>query len=109
MGLCLECLEVRENPSVAFTPRVPAELWQALAADVRVLVEGTTKPSEASVQALVTTTQAALADGEITKVEAIKIAQAANVVLAEANIPPEEIAAVVSDARAIYVAWGANG
>jgi len=107
MRLKLEPLEARENPAAlaaTFTPQVPVELWQNLAADVRVLVEGTTQPSQASVQALVTTVQTAAADGIITSVEVAKITKAANVVLAEANIPPAEIQAVVADLQAIAAA-----
>ncbi|MDY3559052.1 hypothetical protein R5W23_006242 [Gemmata sp. JC673] len=107
MRLNLECLEGRANPST-FTTRVPPELWQALAADVRTLAEGTTAPSRASVEALVTATQAAAADGVITPREAAQISQAARTVLEEANVPPDEIRAVVADAQAIYVAWAAN-
>ena len=107
MRLSFECLEGRANPST-FTPRVPAELWQNLAADVRTLAEGTTAPSQESVQTLVTTTQAVIADGAITPREAVQISTAANVVLEEANIPPEEIQAVVTDVQAIYAAWVAN-
>lgn len=107
MRLNVESLEGRANPST-FTPRVPAELWQNLAADVRTLAEGTTAPSQESVQMLVTTTQTAIADGVITPKEAAQITKAANVVLEEANIPPEEIQAVVADVQAIYAAWVAN-
>lgn len=108
MRLSLEALEVRENPAATFTPRVPAELWQELAADLKVLVQGTTRPSQASVQALATTVQTATADGVITAGEKAKITKAANVVLAEANVPPEEVAAVVADVQAIYAALSAN-
>ena len=84
-------------------PREP-ENATATANRFRVLVEGTTQPSQASVQALVTTVQTAAADGIITSVEVAKITKAANVVLAEANIPPAEIQAVVADLQAIAAA-----
>jgi hypothetical protein len=104
--LNLEALETRENPAAGFTPRVPVELWQNLAADVRTLAEGTTRPSQASVQAFVMTTWIAFSDGAVSPLEAAQIAQTANTVLAEANVPVEELVAVVVDVQAIHAALG---
>jgi hypothetical protein len=108
MRLTLEALETRENPAVAFTPRVPVELFQQLAADVRTLAEGTTRPSQASVQAFVMTTWTAFADGAVSPVEAAMIVQTAKTVMAEANVPPEELMAVIVDVQAIRAALGAS-
>ena len=103
MRLSLQALEARDNPS-ALSPQVPVELWQNLAADVRILAQATTTPSQESVQNLVTVVQSAIADGQITPREQVQIAAAANAVLTSANIPISEIQAVVYDLQAIYQA-----
>ncbi|MBN9122610.1 MAG: hypothetical protein J0I06_26260 [Planctomycetes bacterium] len=108
MRFNLEALEARENPAAGFAPRVPAELWQNLAADVRTLVEGATRPSPEAVQAFVVTTWTAFSDGAISPTEAAQITQTAQVVLTEANVTPAELMAVVVDVRAIHAALGAT-
>lgn len=104
MRLSFDHLEARENPS-SFTPKVPAELWQQLAADVKVLAQGTVQPSPESVQALVGTVQSATADGVITPKESVQISSATLAVLSSANIPVSEVQAVAADLKAIYGAW----
>ncbi len=103
MRLSLQALEGRDNPS-ALAPQVPIELWQNLAADVRILAEGTTAPSQASLQNCRSIWQSSSADGVLTAREKAQISVAFNAVLVETNIPPAEIQAVVLDLQAIYVA-----
>jgi hypothetical protein len=104
MTLSLMSLESRENPST-WTPRVPVELWQQLAADVRTLAEGTVRPSTESVQTLIATVKSATADGLITTRERVQITAATNAVLASANIPVSELQAVANDIRAIVAVY----
>jgi hypothetical protein len=104
MRLQCESLEVRENPT-GFTPKVPVELWQQLAADVKVLVQGTVPPSQESVAVLQSTYQSAIADGVISAKESVQLYNATLGVLNSANIPVSEIQAVAADLQAIKGVW----
>ncbi len=108
MRLTLETLELRDNPAVAFTPRVPIELFQHLAADVRVLTESATKPSPAAVQSLVMTSWSAFSDGVVTPAELMQIVQAAKVVITEANVSQSAVVAVIGDVQAIHMTLGSH-
>ncbi len=103
MRLSFETLESRDVPAT-FTPKVPVELWQQLATDVRAIVATANPPSQESIQTLVSTVQTAAADGVITNVEKARITVAANNVLASANITVEQIQVVVVDVQLIVEA-----
>ena len=77
---------------------------QQLADSLMTLAEGTTKPSQASVQKLANDLAAALDDGELSNQKIYQLSQDLEAVLNSANIPQSEVQAVINDTRAILAA-----
>lgn len=85
---------------------VTLAMVQQLVKDTAILLQGTTKPSQASVQTLTGDLKSFTADGKLTALEVGKLQKDLTQVLTEANIPPAELAAVVADVQAIVTASG---
>lgn len=81
---------------------------QKLADDLMVLAQGTTKPSQASVNELANSLTAATADSHITPKEQANLMQDVAAVMNSANIPQSEVEAVIADAQAILVSSGVS-
>lgn len=79
---------------------------QALAEDLLALADGATKPDEELVEQLANDLADALADGEISQREAVKLVSDIEQVMNSANIPKTEVDAVIADAQAILIASG---
>lgn len=86
---------IREGSNV--TPEQKNDLKNSL----MTLADGATKSSAASVEALSSSLQSALADQTLTNLEKAQLASCVQEVLNSANIPPDEVSAVIEDARAI--------
>lgn len=80
------------------------EQVQALADSLKTLVQGSTRPDPAKVDALAQTLASALDDGELSTAEQAQLARDVQAVLASASVPPAEVQAAIADAKALLEA-----
>ena len=85
---------------------VTPAMVQQLVKDTAVLLQGSTKPSQESVQTLATDLKNFTADGKLTPAETAKLQKDLSQVLTEAGIPKSEVTTVVNDVKAIVSASG---
>ena len=97
---------VTDLQAIRATSTVTPDMVKQLVKDTAILLEGSTKPSSASVSTLITDFQNFTADGKLTVLEKAKLQKDLNQVLTEANIPKAEVAAVVDDVQVIIDASG---
>lgn len=83
---------------------VTPEQRQKLAQDLASLVKSANKPSEATVNQLVSDLQNALADRKLTKAELTQIAKSLTAVFTSAGVPQSQIDAVVAEFKAVLKA-----
>ncbi|MEW5820053.1 MAG: hypothetical protein AB1782_07655 [Cyanobacteriota bacterium] len=81
---------------------------QQLAQDFMKLAQGSTKPSQGSVDKLASDLSDAISDKNLTAMEKKKLIDDVYAVLNSANVPPQEIQAVIDDARVVLEASGVD-
>lgn len=97
---------IADLQAIRANSQVTPEMVEQFLRDTAVLLQGTQKPSQQSVETLATDLKSATADGTISPLEMATLQRDLAQVLTEANIPESEVKAVVDDWKAIVTASG---
>lgn len=94
--------------SIANSSTVTQEQVKALGNSLMILAQGTTKPSQQSVDKLAQDLADALSDGGLSKIEIQRLAEDVAAVMDSANIPQAEVQAAIAHAKGVLESSGVD-
>lgn len=94
--------------SIANSSTVTQEQVKALGNSLMILAQGTTKPSQQSVDKLAQDLADALSDGGLSKIEIQRLAEDIAAVMDSANIPQAEVQAAIAHAKGVLESSGVD-